>query len=156
MSADNISEDIAQAFFDSWDDVEQFYDHQAHLPDSFQPNPTDAAEQEFFQKYLSQTAAHYAWLKSILNLIRELRTHGYNRQFRAGTSLYTLILSRSCEYGLRNEQPRLYFQYIDGGGTNIAYFKNVYDEPLQIILEQAAFTPEVQQLLERLMVHPID
>lgn len=48
----------------------------------------------------------------ILQLIKTMRAKGFDKTFRAGTSLYSFILSRSRRYGLRLEQPRVRFDFI--------------------------------------------
>src|SRR5688500_4709716 len=47
-----------------------------------------------------------AWFAaSIQELVREMRRRGYDRIFRAGTAAFDIVLSRSAEHGLRNDQP---------------------------------------------------
>src|SRR5688572_17063496 len=48
----------------------------------------------------------------VRELIREMRSRGYDRRFRAGMAHYSLILSRSTEHGLRNEQPYVMVQVL--------------------------------------------
>jgi hypothetical protein len=54
--------------------------------------------------YLS-LAEHHENCRPVLELVREMRRRGYDHLFRAGHSLYSLVLSRSAEHGLRREQP---------------------------------------------------
>jgi hypothetical protein len=73
--------EIEVAFVQSWDWIEQFYR----------------------DDLLSQ--ATWRWLGAVPNLLSGLRERGYDRVLRAGQSLFILILSRSREYGLRDDQP---------------------------------------------------
>ena len=45
----------------------------------------------------------------VLNLISQLRAAGYERTLRAGTSLFSLVLSRSRRHGLRRGQAFIAF-----------------------------------------------
>jgi uncharacterized protein (TIGR02996 family) len=47
----------------------------------------------------------------VLNFIGQLRAAGYERTLRAGTSLFSLIVSRSRRYGLRPGQPYIAFSF---------------------------------------------
>jgi hypothetical protein len=89
-------------FKKSWDDIEEFY------IDLF---------------------THKGWdyVKPIQNVIKLLRTLGYDKLLRAGQSIYMLVLSRSRHWGLRNEQHRVGIEatpknifriwYVDGTTT---------------------------------------
>ena len=43
-------------------------------------------------------------LKPLKEFIADLKLEGWNKELRIGTSLYSLIFSRSLEHGLRNDQ----------------------------------------------------
>lgn len=47
----------------------------------------------------------------ILELIRQIRSKGFERTLRAGQSLYTLILSRARRHGLRENQNSISFSF---------------------------------------------
>jgi hypothetical protein len=53
----------------------------------------------------------------VLNLIRQLRGAGYERTLRAGTSLFSLLVSRSRRHGLRPDQPCIVFSFGDAPFT---------------------------------------
>ncbi|GAB5399255.1 MAG: hypothetical protein Aureis2KO_08400 [Aureisphaera sp.] len=46
-------------------------------------------------------------LKPVKKYIVKLKEKGENNHFRIGTSLYRLIISRSVEHGLRDDQKRI-------------------------------------------------
>lgn len=69
-------------FIESWDHVEDFYKRIQH-------------------PFASQ----------VLNFIQQLRSAGYERTLRAGTSLFSLLVSRSQRYGLRLDQPYIGFSF---------------------------------------------
>jgi hypothetical protein len=48
-----------------------------------------------------------------LRLIADMRKAGYDKVLRAGTSMWTLMLSRSRRHGLRNDQPSIAFVFGD-------------------------------------------
>jgi hypothetical protein len=69
-------------FILSWDDIEEFY-----------------REENLDKK------------NEILQLIKEMRSKGFERTLRAGQSLYTLVLSRSRRHGLRENQNSISFSF---------------------------------------------
>jgi hypothetical protein len=85
-------------------------------------------------------------LKPIFNLIAELRKRGYDKKLRAGQGVWRFQLSRSHEHGLRLGQPMLGFDIQPDKGMNVVYYESPH----------TAITPEVEDLLARLLSHPID
>lgn len=78
-------EGIKGEFIESWNSIERFY---KRIDENFTPK--------------------------VLQLIKEMREHGFDKKLRAGQSLYTLMLSRSRRHGLTWEQNFLAFRfYID-------------------------------------------
>jgi hypothetical protein len=73
---------IEGEFLMSWDDIEEFYN-------------TINLEQK----------------KEIISLIKTMRNKGFDKTLRAGTSLYTLIISRSRRHGLRENQSNVSFTF---------------------------------------------
>jgi hypothetical protein len=130
LGGENDAPSIEQKFSESWDMIERVY--------------TDLF-----------TGPHWQWLKSILTLVAELRARGYDKRFRAGTQLTSFILSRSQEDGLRREQARLVIDLHPGGGMTITYLEPP-SPAVEVNLERVELTPELEQLLLRLLTHPID
>lgn len=104
--------------------------------------------------HLSSEPVGWTWLKPILALIAELRARGYDQQFRAGQSMSRFILSRSEEW-------RVYLEVflsmeVQSEGGMIVYFIEPPNPMIEISLERVELTPELEQLLSRLLTHPID
>jgi hypothetical protein len=70
------------SFIDSWDQIELYY------------------------KELSESAG-YEFTKPLVELIAYMREQNFDKDFRAGKSMWIFFLSRSSEYGLRNDQHRI-------------------------------------------------
>lgn len=121
--------DLADQFKISWDTLEQFYDE------------------------LSSHSG-WEWVRPIKGLIRELRERGYDQNFRAGQALYLVMLSRSREHGLRSEQPRVIMEPCDDGRMIVEYQSQQGKET--VTLNQMAFCPELQHILDRLLAQEID
>ncbi len=80
---DERTVEILKRFSSSWSDTLNFYDD---LIDNY-PG---------FEK-----------LKPVRQFIADLRMQGEDKHFRLGTSLHTLVISRSVDHGLRHDQKRL-------------------------------------------------
>ncbi|MCW4470892.1 hypothetical protein OGH69_18130 [Flavobacterium sp. MFBS3-15] len=84
--------EIVKRFGDSWADTEKFYD-------------AFTAE------------GHWGKVQPIIKFISDLKQKGYDKYFRLGTSVDMLIISRSVEHGLRNDQKHIkiyaYQDYLD-------------------------------------------
>lgn len=128
MADEHHLDEIELEFLASWDWIEHFY-----TPDDFES---------------------YPWLKPISDVIAELRRRGYDRKLRPGHSLEMLILSRSCEHGLRKDQATISFLLRDYGGMWVRYWDNGLKTELN--LEHVEITPEVDALLQRLLEKPIN
>jgi hypothetical protein len=92
----------------------------------------------------------------VLEFISQLRAAGYDQTLRAGTSLYTLLVSRSRRHGLRPTQPYIAFSFggapftgrviatgemvvtvcLDGGERRIAFPSLEWSAGLSVILQQ--------------------
>jgi hypothetical protein len=90
----------------------------------------------------------------VCDLIADLKERGYNKQLRAGTSVARFILSRSREWRLRREQPRLMITGNGKGGMIMEYREGDYWT--QAETARFEFTPELQEFLDKLLKHPID
>ena len=131
MTSEDEQKAIEEDFSQSWDWIQRYFH------DLFDPREW------------------WAWLMPIHNLITELRQRGYDRQFRAGQSMYSLVLSRSFKHGLRASQASLVFELLREGGMKIRY-----DEVGHLVSEfevdRVEITPEIEALLARLLAQPID
>jgi hypothetical protein len=61
------------------------------------------------EEFYADLFSHKGWdyVKPIMPLIDSLRQKGYDKSLRAGQSLYTFVLSRSINWGLRQDQHSL-------------------------------------------------
>lgn len=86
---DERTTEILKRFTDSWSETEKFYDD---LVDNY---------------------SGFGRLKPVRNFIRTLKQSGENKFFRLGTSVHLLIMSRSVEHGLREDQKRIIIDAYD-------------------------------------------
>ncbi|MBO9563625.1 MAG: hypothetical protein J7621_12665 [Niastella sp.] len=116
-------EEITGEFFIGWDHVEDFYKNV--LPEK---------------------------VDEILSLIKEIRARGFDKTLRAGTSLYSLILSRSRRYGLRPEQKCVRFEF-----TFIRTAMEVWTfDRKQLSFDKITYNDAIDHLLRELEREPID
>ena len=101
------------------------------------------------EQYYSEDAGDY--YKAVRDLIHAMREAGYDRLLRAGQSMASFGLSRSRSQGLRDGQPRMWF---DIGSTEMDVDANFASGSLQ--QHPIQLTEEVSQLLEALAKHEID
>ena len=93
-------------------------------------------------------------------LVREMRRRGYDRVFRAGMAFYDIVLSRSAEHGLRNDQPSVTVNVsrhlLPGGedGRMIVYYGT--DWRSHFVEERYQLTPRLEAALAELTSAPID
>jgi hypothetical protein len=85
-------------------------------------------------------------------LITDMRKAGYDKVLRAGTSMWTLMLSRSRRHGLRNDQPSIAFVIGDDDMDVLVRIEG--EETLPGI--EIAFTPRIDAMLKRLAEQEID
>lgn len=128
MTPDDKLSEIEKAFYQSWDKIENFY-------------ATNISENG------------WVMLKPLLELILELRKRGYDKQFRAGQSMFTFIISRAEEWGLRPGQPNIEFQQNEKGGITVVYKSQT--APAMVDLDPVEFTPALEALLVHLSNEPI-
>jgi len=125
-------------------------------------NEQKVIEEEFSQSWgwMEQYFANLSskedwdWIKPICGLIGELRRQGYDRQFRAGQSMYLFVLSRSRHHGLRRGMSYIKFEAIRGGHMGITCRTDV-DTVTEFEVERVEITPEIEALLTRLLAQPI-
>jgi hypothetical protein len=88
----------------------------------------------------------------ILNLIKQMRSNGFDKTLRAGQSLFTLILSRSRRHGLKETQNSISFDFI--------YIKSAMEINMQkrekLVFDKIEYTDAVDRLLRSLEQEPID
>ncbi len=95
---DKRSEEIVKRFQHSWDEVEKHYEH------ILQYNGWE---------YLTQ----------LIGAIEYWREIGLDKVFRVGNSIHHLILSRSVEHGLREDQKRILIVPNSDGTYEINFFE---------------------------------
>jgi hypothetical protein len=88
----------------------------------------------------------------LLKLIAEMRVRGFEKSFRAGTSMTILIFSRSKDHGLRAEQAHI---CLSGSEYGVDVEINI-DGRHRMFLANGEFTPEIEQWFRRLEMHPVD
>jgi hypothetical protein len=101
------------------------------------------------------TEEHYRRMpraERYLNLVEQIKSKGFEQTLHAGTSMFTLILSRSKAYGLRNEQSYIAFSCVDGGMEVIVRF----EDEQRLLFPTREITPEVEVLLKSLEGMEID
>ena len=109
--------------------------------------------QFLFEWYTNPSNVEF--MKPMLTFIAELRNGGYDRKLRAGSSLYTFVLSRSREWGLRQGQANLNFRINHLGSMEVSYRESDnYASNFEV--ERVEITPEIEALLTRLLAQPID
>ena len=116
-------EPVVGEFMRSWDAIEAYY--------------TETKGGDYF--------------KAVRGLIRSMREAGYDRQLRAGQSMASFGLSRSHEQGLREDQPRLWF---DIGPSEMDVDANFGDG--ELLGHPVRLTAEVRKLLDGLAQCAID
>lgn len=127
----NFEKVIEAKFIQSWDKVEQNYRETSGL----------------FKIDLSER----------LKFISQLRAKGYDKIFRAGTSVWELVLSRSKHHGLRNDQPYLIFEIRDDSEIKIYTSEKERIEG-KAKLHSSGFdiTPQIEKLLKEFEKENID
>ena len=124
------------------DELADFYERGVPLEGEF-IRSWDAME-EFYHE---DSGDYFAAVRA---LIKAMRAAGYDRQLRAGQSMSILGLSRSGEQGLRDGQPRLWFEF---GADDMDVDANF--APGSLKRHPIRLTPEVRHLLDTLANQPI-
>lgn len=88
----------------------------------------------------------------VIPFINELRRAGYDRQLRAGQSIWSLIVSRSRRARLRPEQPLVSFQFRE---NSMEVFSRLHEEE-RLPEIPIGMSDTVRHVLQRLVEHPID
>ncbi|SHG83201.1 hypothetical protein [Flagellimonas flava] len=68
---------------------------------------------EAFYRNLLEKHTGFNFVAPILEFIQELKNSGESKNFRLGTSMHTLIISRSVEHGLREDQKEIRIEKVN-------------------------------------------
>ena len=120
MNSDDTVNEVTSNFMRSWDQIEEFFKLYA-IPGTDQ----------------------------ILQFIGELRRAGYDKKFRAGQSVFSLVLSRSRHHSLRQDQPSVSFWFHHG------IMDVVEGKDPRILHTSVSLSAPVHALLNRLLEHPV-
>ena len=125
-----MSVDYEERFARSWNEVEEEY---------------------------RRLAARLLWESCwpVVGLIEELRRRGYDRLFRAGMAAQCLVLSRSAEHGLRDDQ-RSVWVYVGQHGTPMEVVTRRHGFDTQFVEGRVALTPALERALADLASVPVD
>lgn len=97
----------------------------------------------------------HTYVENILKLMNALRSRGYDKNMRAGTSLYTFILSRSLEHGLKEGQAYVAFSFDQIGGTLIVRNGRHSGRFKEFRFDSIAFNETIDLLLQELNAAPL-
>ncbi|HVE16237.1 MAG TPA: hypothetical protein VNB29_05845 [Chthoniobacterales bacterium] len=106
---------------------------------------------DWIEHFFQYELGNWNGSKQMLQLLSQLRKAGYDRSLRAGQSMYTLMLSRSRRHGLRQGQPRIAIDLRKKGIMGTARFA----QEERFDTNEVSLTPELHQLLKRLVAEPI-
>ncbi len=93
--ADNRTEEILNGFQISWNETEAFY-------------------LDLYENYKG-----FGFVEHFLELIKGLKQNGKSKLFRLGTSVHSLIISRSVDFGLRMDQKYIVIESIGETGFEV-------------------------------------
>jgi hypothetical protein len=94
---DTRTQEILDRFNSSWDETQESYENLINNHEGFER------------------------LKPLLTFIKKLRSNGENLHFRIGTSMHTLMFSRSVSFGLRDDQKSLAIEALYYGGYEVIF-----------------------------------
>ena len=89
LEMDNRAEEIIRQFEKSWAETESFY------------------------RDLLENYEGFGFVEPILELIKKMIDSGESKNFRIGTSMHTLVISRSVDHGLRKDQKEIRIERIN-------------------------------------------
>ncbi len=141
LTSSNICKEFKFTFVESWNAAEHFY------------RKFEEGGWVYLKQYL-------------IPFIKRLRRAGYDKHIRAGTSMTNFILSRSIKHGLRNGQAAIVFEQRNNGTLAVSFYQStgvpISGTPFSLgisrnlILEKPELTDELEGLLLRLLMQPID
>lgn len=135
MSPDELNA-IEAEFVASWDWMENYYT-------------------EYALKQMGWNDVSINWLKPMHPFLLELRQKGYDRKFRAGQQMMSLVLSRSQKHALRSDQACFVLDPLPEHIAAVSYYE-FPDVRIQFTIAEIKLSPEIEKLLQRLLAHPID
>ncbi len=77
------------------------------------------------------TGLYFPNARRTLELLAQLRAHGFDRTLRAGSSLSTVVFSRSRLWGLRGDQPYVEL-YVEQDSIQIKSHSIAWDHPYRV------------------------
>jgi catechol 2,3-dioxygenase-like lactoylglutathione lyase family enzyme len=166
FARNDVPEELEKEFNERWVGIEHLFEtHMIFDIDREKwierQKSKNSASRFYTDQELAEVAEKHPDRRHLLEMIRiiqALRISGYENSLRPGQSLLTFMLSRSAKHGLRGEQA---FVHIDTYGERLTAAYHVQfglSGSISIQIEQADvdITPELEALLLRLMMHPID
>jgi hypothetical protein len=121
---------IQSDFLKSWDEIENFYN--------------DLTSNEGWE-----------YTTPLKNAIRHLRAKGYDKIFRAGKSVYILIISRTKTWEMKSGQHRIVIEPTMARTFKVCY-TDVNNLRLEIETPYLIENKEFYELLNRLMSQPVE
>lgn len=123
--------------------------------------------QEFYQQYAKGPSA-----SQVIDFVKQLRGAGYEKTMRAGTSLFSMLVSRARRHGLRHRMPNEHYDptkhdpYIAFTFGGLPFNSHVAQRQMEVRAylgdgEKTAtypsieLTPELNALMKRLEAMPI-
>ncbi len=94
------------------------------------------------------------WITSIQNLIIKLRVKGYDKQLRAGQSLFNFIMSRSRHKGLKKGFSSIWIDAINDGSMKVT--TRFDDTSSEYHFKTIELHDELLEMLDELASRPID
>lgn len=101
------------------------------------------------------------FVPAALQLLAEMRSRGFDRTLRVGTSLYSIFVSRSRRHGMRDEQPCICFSFTDETGEfitgmNVSTQLQTGGQLQTTRYTEIALTEPIVELLQQLAAVPIE
>lgn len=111
-------------------------------------------EGEFVQSWvwIESFFSDHPQAPAIIEFIRQIRSKGYDKQLRAGQSLYFLGISRSRRHGLRMGQSALWISF----GKDGMYVGKRSHSEAAYFSKEITLSSELEKLLDKLKELPVD
>jgi|GEM_PF-1070969 len=134
-SPKQLAYEIEQRFYQSWLETEAFY-----------------------QDLLQKKPIKFSFVQPYLSLIQSMKDAGEWRYFRLGTSMHTLVFSRSVGHGLRYDQKEIRIEWMTNTQDGFEYqvtLRDGYQVYRQFRVSELT-NPKVKNLLKTLKAALID
>ncbi|MGD1840440.1 MAG: hypothetical protein ACFB0B_06025 [Thermonemataceae bacterium] len=118
---------IEGEFILSWEAIERFY---GELSDEWHPFKKDA-----------------------IRLIKEMRSHGLDKELRAGQSLFFLVLSRARRHGLETRHAYVHLTFL---GEDKMKIKSSYDDAKKEETFEVKYEGYIREVVEKLLKEDIE